>query len=575
MHSLLKRQLRRYFGDAKPQSSEWQDFIELVNNAYHQFDTDRKMLERSLDLSSQELLQSNSNIMEVFERIITSSFDGIFAFDRNCCVTVWNPGMERITGVRREKAENDNIFAIFPVFKRTGDDKFIRESLSGKTTMAKESNYFVQETGQQGFFESHFSPLRSESGAVIGGLGIIRDITERKRVEEALAERSIRDPLTNLYNRRYFDIRILEEISRSKRERTSLAILLCDLDGFKRINNLHGHQFGDDVLMAVAKSVQHSVRGIDLVFRWGGDQIVVVMLPRTRQGTLSSAERIREGIKKVGQKLRFDLDMSIGIGLFPEHGTNIDEVTRLAENALYIAKKRGDKVHIGEDEYHLDEQVVQAAFQPVVDIQSDKIIGYEALARDAQGKISVFELFKKYEIIGQLETLKQICFRKQMKVARKLGLKKVFINVDFELLDRIEPFSKPSGIDVILEISEKEALYDVVRHLETARKWRSHGFKFAIDDFGAGFISLPFIAQLIPDYIKLDRSTVLQAVSSTKFRRFLNYLVMALSDYSKEGVIAEGIENEKELEVVKTMKIRLVQGYLFGKPKILDNPEDR
>jgi EAL domain-containing protein (putative c-di-GMP-specific phosphodiesterase class I) len=114
-----------------------------------------------------------------------------------------------------------------------------------------------------------------------------------------------------------------------------------------------------------------------------------------------------------------------------------------------------------------------------------------------------------------------------------------------------------------------EALHDVQNHLLVAQKWRKAGYRFAIDDFGAGFISLPFIATLIPDYIKLDRSTILQAVSSKAFRKFTKDLVRALKNYAREGIVAEGIETEKELKVVKEMGIYIVQGFLFGKPQEL------
>ena len=158
----------------------------------------------------------------------------------------------------------------------------------------------------------------------------------------------------------------------------------------------------------------------------------------------------------------------------------------------------------------------------------------------------------------------------QLKKAQEAGLKRVFINVDFQLLSQIDIVPKPEEMDIILEISEVEALYDVENHLRMTKKWREKGYRFAIDDFGAGFISLPFIAQVIPDYIKLDRSTMLQAVSSQDFKNFSQDLVRALKNFSKEGIIAEGIETEKELKVVKQLGVNIGQGYLFGKPQELD-----
>lgn len=202
----------------------------------------------------------------------------------------------------------------------------------------------------------------------------------------------------------------------------------------------------------------------------------------------------------------------------------------------------------------------------MVNLNHNQIIGYEALSRDSQGKLSILELFKRYQAIGQLFELKVLCFKMQFRKAREAGLKRVFINVDFTLLGQLEPFEKPPSMDVVLEISEVEALHDVDNHLMIARRWRRKGFKFAIDDFGAGFISLPFIAQLIPEFIKLDRSTILQSAASEKFRKFSQDLVRALKNYSKEGIIGEGIENEDELKVLKEMKVHLAQGFLLGRP---------
>ena len=124
----------------------------------------------------------------------------------------------------------------------------------------------------------------------------------------------------------------------------------------------------------------------------------------------------------------------------------------------------------------------------------------------------------------------------------------------------------PADVKVILEISEKEALIDIKHHLAVAQEWRAEGFKFALDDFGVGFISLPFLADLEPEYIKLDRLTILQAVASDEFRAFLNHVVLGLRQYARQGIVAEGIESEEELAIAQEIGIHLVQGYLFGEP---------
>lgn len=182
------------------------------------------------------------------------------------------------------------------------------------------------------------------------------------------------------------------------------------------------------------------------------------------------------------------------------------------------------------------------------------------------------ELFRKFHRIGKLDELKVLCFRTQMKTAQQVGLKKVFINIDFNVLRQLQPMDIPEGMQVVLEVSESEAIYDLENHLEIAKLWQKSGYKFAIDDFGAGFVSLPFIARLVPEHIKLDRSTMLQAVESSKFKPILRDLLLGLRNCSTEGIIAEGVETAKELEVVKELKIPLVQGFLLGRPEEIRPP---
>ncbi len=396
----------------------------------------------------------------------------------------------------------------------------------------------------------------------------------RWRAQEALAEQAIRDTLTGLYNRRYFNHRIEAELVRADRNHYSLAFLLCDLDHFKKINDTRGHHVGDEILKTVAEQIQEATRGTDLVFRWGGDEIVVVLTDATREGIAITTERIRRVIRAISERERGAIDLSIGVAIYPEHGQSVDELIKLADRALYIAKRGGDKVHIGEEEYRLDADAVTVVFQPVMNIDTHQILGYEALSRDPRGKLTIQDLFARYQAVGQLHDLKRICFHSQLQASQSAGLQRVFINVDFDLLNHLDPVPKPPGTDVVLEISELEALHDIEHHLQVARKWRDQGFQFAIDDFGAGFISLPFIARLMPDYIKVDRSTILHAVSSRQFKEFAKDLVLALRNYAAAGIIAEGIETEEELQVVRELGISLVQGFLLETPHAIPGKDE-
>jgi PAS domain S-box-containing protein len=186
LHSLLRRQLKRAAISADETEAQWRDLIAAVNSAYHQFDADRRMLERSLELTSQELIEANSAMRAVFERLVHSSVDGIFAFDTHCCFTVWNPGMERISGQPSNTVIGHNAFELFPHLLQNGEEFFFRAALAGRTMVAQDQRHIRPGDEQPGSFESHYAPLVNESGAIIGGMAIVRDITERKRAEQEL-----------------------------------------------------------------------------------------------------------------------------------------------------------------------------------------------------------------------------------------------------------------------------------------------------------------------------------------------------------------------------------------------------
>src|SRR6185295_13299801 len=161
---------------------------------------------------------------------------------------------------------------------------------------------------------------------------------------------AIHDPLTGLYNRRHFNDRLKKEITRADREEHVMALLICDLDHFKAINDRMGHQVGDEILKLLGRSIRESTRGTDLVFRWGGDEIVVILSKSSREGGLVAAERIREGVLGAAERVGLELDVSIGIALYPDHGRDEDELVRVADRALYAAKKSGERVRVGEYE---------------------------------------------------------------------------------------------------------------------------------------------------------------------------------------------------------------------------------
>jgi len=386
-------------------------------------------------------------------------------------------------------------------------------------------------------------------------------------LDEAIRRReAIRDPLTDLYNRRHFKRCIREEIARADRERHGLAVLLCDLDGFKNINDSRGHQFGDVVLKAVATSLRQATRGTDLHFRWGGDEMVVVLSNSTEEGALIAAERIRAGVRGYAAENDMELDMSVGIAIYPNHGTCDEELIRVADLAMYVAKKTGDKMRVGFEEYTVNEESVNFVYQPIWHVDSDKVVGHEVFTRDPGGVLSPVELFQRYRAVGQLRRLKRLIFDLQVRRAQEAGVQRLFLNADLEFLHGVEPPAVPEGLEVVLELSELDSNTSEDNRVAIAFRWRRAGYRIALDDFGAGYASLPILATLKPDYIKVDRTCIVRAAKSNKYRDFLRHLLRGAAEFTTEGLVAEGIEQPTELQVARELGIVHAQGFLLGRP---------
>ncbi len=505
-----------------------------------------------------------------FSGILDMATEGIISVDETRHIILFNKGAELIFGFQESEIVGRPLEDLLPKkYRQRHEGQFQAFAQSPETARQMGSRSQVLGLRKNGeFFAAEVSISKLNSGGQCIFTAVLRDVSERKIAEKHLQHQAIHDSLTGLYNRGYFDRRITEEIARSKRNRQAMSILLCDLDGFKNINDASGHQVGDRVLKEVAQGIQAASRESDLVFRWGGDEFVLILPSTDRQGATTASERIREGILQVSEQHHVKVDVSIGAAVYPEHGKTIDELIHVADRAMYTAKKWGSKSLIGEESYLLNEQTIKTVFQPIHDIRLDQIVGYEALVRDAQGQLDPMNLFKKYAAIGKLLELKELCFRTQLKTAAEVGLKKVFLNVDFELLQRLERVAIPTEeLEVVLEISEAEALHDIPKHLEIAKAWREAGYQFAIDDFGAGFVSLAFIARLLPEHIKLDRSVIVQATASPPFIRILKDLMVGLKNCSTAGIVAEGVETAQELQTVKKLGLFLGQGFLLGKPE--------
>jgi diguanylate cyclase (GGDEF)-like protein/PAS domain S-box-containing protein len=288
------------------------------------------------------LQASETRYRDLFE----NANDMIFTIDLEGKFTSINKLLEAVSGYSREEALHLNLSQALTPESVEVARRMIREKLTG----ASSSLYEVDAIAKDGriVHTEISSRLLYEGGRPVGVQGIARDLTERRRAEEALRlseERyryhALHDPLTGLPNRMLFADRLEQAIHAAQREEKKLAVLLMDLDKFKMVNDTLGHHVGDQVLREVGPKLQPILRQSDTVARWGGDEFVFLLLSTERQGAMQTVGKIVESLRQrveAGDQ-SVEIEASVGIALFPDHGRHAQSLILRADQAMYAAKR--------------------------------------------------------------------------------------------------------------------------------------------------------------------------------------------------------------------------------------------
>lgn len=445
--------------------------------------------------------------------------------------------------------------------------------------------------------------LFDASGKPTRRVGTTIDITERKQTEKRLLEASQHDSLTGLPNRVLLFEYCEHLIAMANRAETGGgAVLFIDLDRFKPINDLYGHEAGDKVLQEVAQRLLVCTRKEDIVSRLGGDEFIVV-LPRvdSTYGPITVAEHL---LSKIGQPihvgdLQLNVSPSIGISLFPTHSCDLETLIRYADLAMYSAKKGGRNNFTiytpGLDEHaneflHLEIRLKQALqsndlvlfYQPIIDVQSGRLAGVEALVRlrDENGQLRVPEDFipiaESTGLINQLGEWVAAEACRQHDCWRKAGLPPLTISINIsstqfrqrtfasQLADTVARYDiDPACLQV--EITESAVMDNLPGAIAVLNEIRAIGIRIALDDFGTGYSSLNYLSSLPLDKLKIDQSFIKQ-ITSHRPSRSITDAIIALGRSLDLKVVGEGIESEQAMDYLRQQGCDQVQGYLFSHP---------
>jgi len=421
----------------------------------------------------------------------------------------------------------------------------------------------------------------------------------RKEAEQDLVWLADHDPLTNLFNRRRFQEVFDRILAVSVRYERTGALLFLDLDQFKYVNDLSGHQAGDALLLLVASRLRDAVRHSDILARLGGDEFALVLPEGGAEEAIYMANKLQHDLRQVdfaADGRAHKASCSIGITLFPAHGNNLADLLANADMAMYQAKEAGGgRWHMySPDELAKEllasrakwrERIAQALtddafelhYQPIFNIREQRVTRYETLVRmrDNAGRLVFPDNFIPVaEQSGQIHEIDRWVIRKTIeRVKMNPGLS-LAVNLSGRVLDdpsllewfhqqlqqsRIDPSS------LVVEITETAAVANVQDAIAFMREIKALGCRFALDDFGSGFSSFAYLKQLPVDIVKIDGAFIQSLATSAEDQLF----VKALTDVAKglgKVTVAEFVENAETLRLLGGFGVDFAQGYHIGRP---------
>ncbi|HEX9094442.1 MAG TPA: EAL domain-containing protein, partial [Coriobacteriia bacterium] len=458
---------------------------------------------------------------------------------------------------------------------------------------------FVHETDGPIPVELHVSPLPGEGDEPAGMQCIARDIAQRKRYEAELVRLASHDHLTGLFNRRYFEEALERELAHARRSEGRGAVLWLDVDDFKDVNDSLGHRAGDEVLVQLADQLRQQVRDYNVLARLGGDEFGVLVPDVGPDEAASVADRVLTAVNTRtysagGHAIR--ASASMGVVLFPWHGTTVEELLAKADVSMYMAKSAGrSRLHMHQAEessgeefrarMQWNERIVEALrdekfvvyAQPLLDLRTDKVVRHELLIRmlDDDGTVvQPAEFLPTAERLGLIRDIDRWVVHRAVELLAEHRDESVELDVnlsgkvfsDTGILATVSTALKDAGIEprrLGFEITETAAVADILRAQEFICTLSDIGCRFSLDDFGSGFSSFYYLRHLPIDCLKVDGSFIRGLPHSEQDRHLVKGIVELCRGLGVE-VAAEYVESEETLKVVRELGMDYAQGNFIG-----------
>ncbi|MFZ0768334.1 MAG: EAL domain-containing protein [Acidimicrobiales bacterium] len=477
-----------------------------------------------------------------------------------------------------------------------------RRTLTGEIGQDRYVKRYLRKDGRTVIVEVLRSPARDATGKTLYYVISERDVTEERALTAQLSHQALHDPLTGLANRALFEDRLAGAYSRITRQKSLGAVLLLDLDDFKGVNDVHGHLVGDQLLVAVARRFEQVLRSADTVGRFGGDEFLYLAEGLSSPSDATDvANRLLETLTVpfVIGGVQIEQHASIGVVVWEGASKDPAEIIRDADVALYEAKTKGKGQHViftpsmhqqALSRFSLVQELHQALqsgeltmhYQPIVDLVSSEIVGFEALMRwrhPERGWVPPDVFIPLAEQSGLIWELGTFALGNAMAAASSWGPtgttgRRPYVSVNLSahqfheprLVGEIEELLTTFAVAperLMIEITEGVMLRDATEATNVISRLQERGISFALDDFGTGYSSLSYLASMHPRLIKIDQSFVRPTQEGARTDALLETIV-SLGSKLAITMLAEGIETPTQLERLRSLGCELGQGFLFS-----------
>jgi diguanylate cyclase (GGDEF)-like protein/PAS domain S-box-containing protein len=571
-------------------------------------DLDSHSLSKALHNMLERAANAEALFMEKERAQVTlnSIGDAVISTDVAGDVTYLNQVAEHMTGWTSAEALGRSFGEVFHIVDSTKPERTVNPMAvaiqQNKTVGLSGSCILIRRDGVESAIEDSAAPIHDRRGQVTGAVMVFHDVTQARAMSQRMSYLAHHDYLTDLPNRLLLDDRLEQAMGAARRQRNQLAVLFVDVDRFKHINDSLGHLIGDQLLLSVAGRLIASVRGSDTVSRQGGDEFVILL------STISHAEDAALSAKKIltalGRPYRIkehnlQITVSMGIGVYPDDGTDAETLIKNADIAMLNAKNNGRNNYQffrpDMNEHALERQSLESGlrhalarrefvlyFQPKMDLETEAITGAEALIRwrkPGQGIVLPEKFIPIAEQCGYIVpigrwVLREACRQTQSWLDAHLTPMPVAINISAvelrskDFLQGVRAVLDETGLDahyIEFELTETALMQDPQSTIAVLGALKDMGVRITLDDFGTGYSSLTYLKRFPIDALKIDKSFVRGLCTNAGDANIVSAVINMGRSFGLR-VIAEGVETREQFLRLQAQQCAEGQGYYFHAP---------